>query len=89
MLVGEEPIIAMTSYSTKGSAKSPLTEKMIEATRLAQEKAPDLKIDGELQIDAAIVPSVAASKAPGSAVAGNKCVHFPESRYRQHRLQAC
>ena len=78
MLVGEEPIIAMTSYSTKGSAKSPLTEKMIEATRLAQEKAPDLKIDGELQIDAAIVPSVAASKAPGSAVAGKANVFiFP------------
>lgn len=69
-LVQADAKVAMLSYSTMGSAKSELTEKVIEATRLAQEKAPDLMIDGELQLDAAIVPSVAASKAPGSKVAG-------------------
>lgn len=69
-LVGEEPIIAMTSYSTYGSAKSHLVEKMQNATKLAKEKAPELKLDGELQIDAAIVPEVGKSKAPGSDIAG-------------------
>lgn len=69
-LVGEEPIIAMTSYSTYGSAKSHLVEKMQNATKLAKEKAPELKLDGELQIDAAIVPEVGRSKAPGSDIAG-------------------
>lgn len=69
-LVGEEAKIAMLSYSTYGSAKSELVEKMQEATRLAKEKRPDLKLDGELQTDAAIVPSVAASKAPGSEIEG-------------------
>lgn len=69
-LVEEEPNIAMLSYSTYGSAKSPLVDKMQEATRLAKEKRPDLNLDGELQLDAAIVPSVGESKAPGSLVAG-------------------
>ncbi len=69
-LVEAQPRIAMLSYSSYGSAKSPLVEKMQEATRLAKEKRPDLLLDGELQTDAAIVPSVAASKAPGSDVAG-------------------
>lgn len=69
-LVGAEPRIAMLSHSSKGSAKHADVDKMVEATRLAQEKYPELKIDGELQLDAAIVPSIGASKAPGSTVAG-------------------
>ncbi len=69
-LVGKESKIAMLSYSTHGSAHSELTDKVIEATKLVKEKRPDLKVDGELQLDAALVPEVAASKAPGSTVAG-------------------
>ncbi|MCH5186362.1 MAG: phosphate acetyltransferase [Oscillospiraceae bacterium] len=69
-LVGEEPIVAMTSYSTYGSAKSCLVEKMQNATKLAKEKNPSLKLDGELQADAAIVPEIGKSKAPGSDIAG-------------------
>ncbi len=70
-LVGAEPIIAMLSHSTKGSAKHPLVDKVVEATNIAHEKYPHLNIDGELQTDAALVPQVAKSKAPGSEVAGN------------------
>lgn len=78
-LVQDEPVVAMLSYSTYGSAKSPLTEKVVEATRLAKEKAPDLLLDGELQADAALVPSVGASKAKGSPVAGKANVLvFPD-----------
>lgn len=78
-LVQEEPIIAMLSYSTYGSAKSELTEKVIEATRLAKEKAPELKLDGELQADAAIIPAIGESKAPGSKIAGHANVLiFPD-----------
>ena len=78
-LAGCEPNVAMLSYSTYGSAKSILTEKVIEATRLAKEKAPELNLDGELQLDAAIVPSVGGSKAPGSPVAGKANVLiFPD-----------
>ena len=62
-LVEEEPKVAMLSYSTYGSAKSELTEKVIEATKLLKEKEPELKADGELQLDAAIIPEVAKSKA--------------------------
>ncbi len=69
-LVGEEPKVAMLSHSTKGSAKHADVDKVLEATRIAKEMAPQYKIDGELQADAAMVPSVAASKAPGSDVAG-------------------
>ncbi len=69
-LTGAEPSVAMLSYSTYGSAKNPLVDKVAEATRLAKAKAPDLKLDGELQADAALVPSVGKSKAPGSPVAG-------------------
>lgn len=69
-LVGAKPIIAMLSHSTKGSAKHPLVDKVVEATKIAHEKYPHLTLDGELQADAALVPQVAKSKAPGSEVAG-------------------
>ena len=69
-LVQKEPKVAMLSYSTYGSAKSELTEKVIEATKLLKEKAPNLIADGELQLDAAIIPEIAASKAPGSPLKG-------------------
>lgn len=69
-LIGSKPIIAMLSHSTKGSAKHALVDKVVEATRIAKEEYPHLMIDGELQTDAALVPSVAKSKAPGSDVAG-------------------
>ena len=80
-LVGRhsEPKIAMLSYSTKGSAKSELTEKVIEATNLAKSKAPNLNIDGELQLDAALIPEVAKSKAPDSTVEGKaNILIFPD-----------
>ena len=69
-LIGAKPVIAMLSHSTKGSAKHPLVDKVVEATRIAHEEYPHLMLDGELQTDAALVPSVAKSKAPGSEVAG-------------------
>ena len=69
-LVGKTAKVAMLSYSTYGSAKSELTEKVIEATKLVKEKNSDLLVDGELQLDAAIVPEIGKSKAPGSKVAG-------------------
>ena len=79
LLVEKEPIVAMLSHSTKGSAKHADVDKDVEATRLAKEQYPDLKLDGEFQLDAAIVPSVGASKAPGSDIAGKANVLiFPD-----------
>jgi len=70
VLANVEPKVAMLSFSTKGSAKHEMVDKVAEATRLAKELDPEMQIDGELQADAALVPSVASSKAPGSAIAG-------------------
>lgn len=69
-ITGIEPRIAMLSFSTKGSAKHEMVDKVVEATKIAQQMAPDLQIDGELQADAAIVPGIGSTKAPGSKIAG-------------------
>ncbi len=78
-LVGMEPKVAMLSFSTKGSAKHELVDKIQQATEIVKQNAPDLMVDGELQFDAAVVESVAKLKAPGSAVAGQANVMiFPD-----------
>ena len=78
-LVGTEPKVAMLSYSTYGSAHSASTEKVVEATKLVKQKEPDLLVDGELQLDAAIIPEVAEFKAPGTPLKGQANVLvFPD-----------
>lgn len=78
-LTGEEPLVAMLSFSTKGSAEHPFIEKVQQATAIVKKKKPQLPVDGELQVDAAIVASVGERKAPGSPVAGKANVLvFPD-----------
>jgi phosphate acetyltransferase len=78
-LTGDEPYVAMLSFSTKGSAEHELIDKVRAATKFVQEKRPDLNVDGELQFDAAIVDSIGKKKSPGSSVAGRANVLvFPD-----------
>ena len=78
-LVGKEPKVAMLSYSTMGSAHSPLTEKVVEATKLLKSKKPNLICDGEIQLDAAILPEIAERKAPNSLLKGkSNILIFPD-----------
>jgi phosphate acetyltransferase len=78
-LTGEEPRVAMLSFSTKGSAQHESVDKVIDAVKIIRDKRPDLEVDGELQFDAAVIDSIGKKKAPGSTVAGNANVLvFPD-----------
>jgi len=78
-LIGVEPYVAMLSFSTYKSAQHPFVDKVVQATKIVKEKAPNLKVDGELQVDAAIIASIGAKKCPGSPVAGKANVFiFPD-----------
>ena len=78
-LLGVEPNVAMCSFSTKGSAHSPAVQKVIDATEQIKQRRPDLNVDGELQIDAAVIPSIGEKKCPGSTVAGKaNTLVFPD-----------
>ncbi len=79
LVAGIDPIVAMLSFSTKGSAKHPDADKVLAALEIIREQAPDLVVDGELQLDAAVIPTVGKKKAPGSTVAGNaNVIIFPD-----------
>ena len=78
-LMDDEPRVAMLSFSTKGSAQNEMVDKVVEATKILKQQAPELLADGELMADAALVPKVASSKAPGSTVAGQaNILVFPD-----------